>query len=55
VLKPNDFEDLARTLNQFEHHYNETATPIDWNFTGDDLADLLDKLAARVAQLKLAA
>jgi hypothetical protein len=36
VLAPNDFADtaeVARTLNQFEHHYNEVAKPFEWNFT----------------------
>jgi hypothetical protein len=36
VLAPNDFNDtaeVARRLNQFEHHYNQIAEPFDWNFT----------------------
>lgn len=40
VLEPNDFQDiahLARTLNAFEHRWNEVAEPFEWNFTGDDL------------------
>jgi DDE superfamily endonuclease len=43
VLAPNDFADtteLARTLNQFEHHYNQIAKPFDWNFTRQHVADL---------------
>jgi hypothetical protein len=33
LLQPNDFDDLAllaRTLNEFEHHYNEVTEPFDW-------------------------
>ncbi len=47
VLDPNDFEDtaqLARTLNDFERRYNEVAQPFAWNFTRQDLAELLDRL-----------
>jgi len=47
VLDPNDFEDtaqLARTLNDFERRYNEIAQPFAWNFTRQDLAELLDRL-----------
>lgn len=57
-LEPNDFDnlaDLARTLNDFEHHWNEIAEPFDWNFTRDDLAALIDRLAAHEPQLQLAA
>jgi hypothetical protein len=34
VLDPNDFADtaeVARTLNEFERHYNQIALPFDWN------------------------
>jgi hypothetical protein len=58
VLEPNDFADLAvlaRTLNEFEHHWNEVAEPFDWQFTRDDLAELMQRLAAHEPQLKLAA
>ena len=58
VLKPNDFADLAelaRTLNEFEHRWNEVAQPFDWNFTRHDLAELLTRLAQREPQLQLAA
>ena len=58
VLKPNDYEDLAilaRTLNEFEQHWNAVAEPFAWNFTRDDLAELLERLAAREPQLRLAA
>jgi len=49
VLEPNDFAnlpELARTLNIFERHSNEIAEPFEWNFTRDDLATQLDRLAA---------
>src|SRR6266545_2868035 len=58
LLEPNDFEnvaDIARTLNAFEHHWNEIAEPFDWRFTRDDLAALIDRLAAHQPQLQLAA
>ena len=58
VLEPNDFDnlaDVARTLNAFEHHWNEIAEPFDWNFTRDDLAALLNRLAAHEPPLQLAA
>jgi hypothetical protein len=58
VLEPNDFEnlaDVARTLNDFEHHWNQIAEPFDWRFTRNDLAALLDRLAAHEPQLQLVA
>jgi hypothetical protein len=58
VLTPNDYGDLAalaRTLNEFERRWNEVAEPFEWNFTRDDLAKLLDRLAAHEPQLRLAA
>ncbi len=58
LLEPNDFAslaELARTLNDFERHWNAIAEPIDWNFTRDDLAALLNRLAAHEPQLQLAA
>ena len=60
LLDPNDFEttaELARTLNDFEHHYNKIAEPFEWNFTRDKLAALLDRLdeLQRTADLALAA
>jgi len=58
VLEPNEFDnlaELARTLNAFERHWNEIAEPFDWNFTRDDLAQLLNRLAAHEPQLQLAA
>ena len=47
LLAPNDFDDtaeLARALNDFERRYNEIAEPFEWNFTREDLADLLARL-----------
>ena len=58
LLEPNDFEnlaDVARTLNAFEGHWNEIAEPFEWNFTRDDLAALIERLAAHQPQLQLAA
>ena len=58
LLQPNDFDStaqLARSLNEFERHYNELAEPFDWNFTSSDLADLLARLAAYEPTLSLAA
>ncbi|MCA1677826.1 MAG: transposase [Actinobacteria bacterium] len=50
LLDPNDFEDttaVARALNDFERRYNKIAKPFDWNFTRQDLAELLDRLDDR--------
>jgi hypothetical protein len=58
VLEPNDFDnlaDVARTLNAFEDHWNAIAEPFDWRFTRDDLAALIERLAAHEPQLQLAA
>jgi len=58
LLEPNDFDDpaeLARTINAFEHHWNEIAEPFGWNFTREDLASVLERLAAHQPQLQLAA
>jgi DDE superfamily endonuclease len=47
LLDPNDFEstaDLARALKEFERHYNQIAEPFDWNFTRQDLAEVLARL-----------
>ena len=52
LLAPNDFAstaELARALNDFEHHYNQIAQPFDWKFTRQDLADLLDRIDAHTA------
>ncbi len=53
VLAPNDFQDtaeVARRLNQFEHHYNQSARPFEWNFTREKLAELLDQIDADSSQ-----
>jgi hypothetical protein len=58
VLQPNDFADLAvlaRSLNQFEHHYNEVAEPFDWRFTRADLTRLMARLADHEPSLRVAA
>jgi hypothetical protein len=58
VLDPNDFEGLAllaRTLNDFERHWNALAEPFGWNFTHHDFAELMERLAAREPKLRLAA
>ena len=50
LLEPNDFPDtatLARALNDFERHYNQVAQPFAWNFTRQDLAELLQRLDNR--------
>ena len=47
LLDRNDYEstaELARALNDFERRYNEIAKPFEWNFTRQDLAELLDRL-----------
>ena len=58
VLKPNDFDhiaEVARTLNIFERHWNKVAEPFEWNFTRNDLAALITRLAAHEPPLQLAA
>ncbi|MDQ3609519.1 MAG: hypothetical protein M3459_11545 [Actinomycetota bacterium] len=57
LLNPNDFDstaDLARALNDFERHYNQIAEPFNWNFTRQDLADLLARLDQRQRDQPLA-
>ena len=47
LLDPNHFEDtaaVARALNDFERRYNAIAQPFEWNFTRQDLAELLEQL-----------
>lgn len=58
MLDPNGVADtaaVARALNDFEHRYNEIAKQFEWNFTRDDLADLLERLPAGQPHLRLAA
>lgn len=48
VLSPNDFTDLTeieQRLAGFEQRYNATAEPFRWNFTRDDLHDLLTRIS----------
>ncbi len=48
LLAPNHFDntaELARALNDFERRYNEIAKPFEWNFTREDLANVLARLA----------
>jgi hypothetical protein len=57
LLDPNNFQEtaeLARALNDFEHHYNQIAKPFDWTFTRQDLAELLDRLDQRQCDPPLA-
>lgn len=61
VLAPNEIEDLP-TLQQrlldFETHYAQAATPFAWQFTRNDLTQLLAKLHQQERerqQLRLAA
>ena len=42
--------DVARTLNEFENLYNQSAEPFEWNFTRQDLTNLLDRRNDRTAQ-----
>ena len=52
ALTPNDFQSLADVearLLGFQRYYEQMATPFDWRFTKDDLADLLRKLADKPA------
>ena len=47
VVSPSDFTDLAeveRRLAGFEKRYNTTARPFRWQFTRDDLRDLLARI-----------
>jgi len=57
LLAPNDFAstaELARALNDFERYYNAIAEPFDWNFTRDDLAELLTRIDERERESALA-
>lgn len=58
VLTPNDFPNLQAIvdrLDNFEHHYNQIATPFDWTFTRDDLEQLIARVAHHEPRLRLAA
>jgi hypothetical protein len=50
VIAPADFADLdalGARLAAFEPHYNATATPFDWRFTGEDLDHMLRRFDAQ--------
>lgn len=56
MLEPNDYENLAllaRTLNDFERHGNHVAEPSEWDFSRDDYANLIARLAARLKRGRL--
>ena len=58
ALTPNDFTSLQAIvdrLDAFEHHYNTIATPFDWTFTRDNLAQLIARVARHEPRLRLAA
>jgi hypothetical protein len=47
VLTPNDFTDLVEVeqrLLGFQHRYEQTAEPFDWQYTRTDLDRLLRRL-----------
>lgn len=46
VLNPNDLNtaQIAKTLNEFERHYNDIAQPFTWTLTRRDLAELFERL-----------
>jgi hypothetical protein len=58
ALTPNDFPDLcalgARLL-AFGQHYRRVAQPFSWTFTRADLERVLERIASREPQLRLAA
>ena len=52
VLTPNDFTDLdevERRLLSFERRYEEAASPFEWKFTRNDLAELMQRIADKEA------
>jgi DDE superfamily endonuclease len=47
VITPNDFhslDELETRLLEFQHHYQQIATPFEWRFTTTDLNDLLARI-----------
>ena len=47
VLTPNDFSSLVEVedrLLRFQEYYEKIATPFEWKFTRDDLANLIKKI-----------
>jgi hypothetical protein len=58
ALTPNDFSSLTEVetrLLHFQDYYESIATPFEWKFTRDDLAELLKKLDAGPTSLQPAA
>jgi hypothetical protein len=58
VLTPNDFTSLAEVedrLLRFQAHYEQVATPFQWTFTRQDLANLMEKIEGRNHALSAAA
>ena len=58
VLTPNDFEDLPELeacILEFQKHYESIAEPFQWQFTRNDLHDLLKKLSKTERNLPRAA
>lgn len=58
ALTPNDFSSLEAVeerLLRFQDYYERIATPFEWKFTRDDLADLFKKLDAEPTSLRPAA
>jgi hypothetical protein len=58
VLTPNDFTSLAEVedrLLRFQSHYEQVATPFQWTFTRQDLANLMEKIEGRNHALSAAA
>ena len=58
VLTPNDFSDLEElraTIMAFQAHYAEVATPFEWKYTRENLAELLSKLDRQDSTTKTAA
>jgi transposase len=49
VLAPNDFhhlDEVETRLLEFQHYYQQMATPFEWKFTKADLNALLDRITA---------
>jgi hypothetical protein len=58
ALTPNDFgslEELTGRLLAFQDHYAEVARPFEWTFTRSDLDQVVQLVAGREPQLRLAA
>jgi hypothetical protein len=58
VLTPNDSKslvDLKDRLFKFQEHYERVATPFEWKFTRNDLANLMRKLSNPFMSMKEAA